>query len=187
MEKISQYRLKSVSVENDIPEYLLDTPIADLLKYHNLLENIKEYERAQMAIVMCMDNRKQLNIPNRFAYILRTAGARITGSEFKLSFAIGFGDIKHVALIGHTNCGMVNLASKKDKVVQGLINNAGWTKEQAESHFNSFAPFFEIENEVKFVASESKRLKEKYPQIIFVPMIYKVEDDLLYLIEADKE
>ena len=131
---------------------------------------------------MCMDNRKQLNIPNRFAYILRTAGARITGSEFKLSFVIGFGDIKHVALIGHTNCGMVNLTNKKDKVIQGLIENAGWTKEQSENHFSSYAPFFEIENETDFVVSESKRLKEKYPKILFIPMIYKIEDNYLYLI-----
>ena len=179
--KTSIPKLKSILAEKDIPKYLLDTPIADLLKYHNLSFNFKEYERAQMAIVMCMDNRKKLNIPNKFAYILRTAGARITGSEFKLSFAIGFGDIKHVALIGHSNCGMVNLKDKKDKVVEGLVQNAGWTKEQAENHFNSFAPFFEIENETDFVISESKRLMEKYPKILFVPMVYKVEDNKLYL------
>ena len=181
---ISTHKLKSILSEKDISEYLLNTPIADLLKYHNLSANFKEYERAELAIVMCMDNRKQLHIPNRFAYILRTAGARITGSEFKLSFAIGFGDIKHVALIAHTNCGMVNLTSKKDKVVQGLMENAGWTKEQAENHFSSFAPFFEIENEVDFVVSESRRLSEKYPKILFVPMIYKVEDNKLYLVET---
>ena len=181
---VSTYKLKTISSENDIPEHLLNTPIAELLKYHNLSKNFKEYETAQMVIVMCMDNRKQLHIPGRFAYILRTAGARITGNEFKLSFAIGFGDIKHVALIGHTNCGMVDLLSKKDKVIQGLIKNAGWTKEEAENHFDSFAPFFEIENETDFVISESKRLKEKYPKVIFVPMIYKVEDNKLYLVES---
>ncbi|MBI2995845.1 MAG: carbonic anhydrase [Candidatus Melainabacteria bacterium] len=179
--EIHTHELKSILTEKDIPEYLLNTPIAELLKYHNLSTSFKEYEKAQIAIVMCMDNRKQLNVPNRFAYILRTAGARITGNEFKLSFAIGFGDIKHVVLIGHSNCGMVNLTSKKDKIVQGLVKNAGWTKEQAENHFNSFAPFFEIENEIDFVVSESKRLKEKYPNILFVPMIYKVEDNKLYL------
>ena len=178
------HKLKNISYEKDIPEYLLNTPIAELLKYQNLSASFKEYEKAQVAIVMCMDNRKQLNIPNKFAYMLRTAGARITGTEFKLSFTIGFGDIKHVALIAHTNCGMVNLTSKKDKVVQGLIENAGWTKEQAENHFNSFAPFFEIENEIDFVVSESKRLKEKYPKVVFVSMVYKIEDNLLYLIES---
>ncbi|OGI19732.1 MAG: carbonic anhydrase [Candidatus Melainabacteria bacterium RIFCSPHIGHO2_02_FULL_34_12] len=184
MTKVSTYKLKSVISEKDIPEDLLNTPVAELLKYHNLCLKFKTYEKAEMAVVMCMDNRKQLNIPNRFAFILRTAGARITGNEFKLSFAIGFGNIKHVVLIGHTNCGMINLTSKKEVIVKGLVENAGWTKEQAENHFISFAPFFEIENEVDFTVSESKRLKEKYPKVIFVPMVYKVEDNLLYLIES---
>ena len=181
--KTNQYKLKAISKEEDIPKNISNTPIEDLFKYNNLNCNFKEYQKAELAIVMCMDNRKQLNIPNKFAYILRTAGARITGSEFKLSFVIGFGDVKHVALIGHTNCGMVNLTSKKDKIIQGLIENAGWSKEQSENHFSSFAPFFEIENEVDFVVSESKRLKEKYPKIMFVPMIFKVEDNYLYLID----
>lgn len=183
LNKESQLELRAVLSEKDIPKNLINTPIEDLLKYHNLNSNFKNYERAELAIVMCMDNRKQLTIPGRFAYILRTAGARITGSEFKLSFVIGFGDIKYVALIGHTNCGMVNLLSKKDKIIQGLVENAGWTKEQSENHFSSYAPFFEIENEADFVMSESKRLKEKYPKITFVPMIYKVEDNKLYLVQ----
>ncbi len=180
----SKYQLRDICNEKDIPDNLLNTPIADLLKYHNFSIKFREHETAEMAIVMCMDNRKQLNIPAKFAYILRTAGARITGSEFKLSFAIGFADIKFVALIAHTNCGMVNLTSKKEKFVTGLIKNAGWTKEQAENHFNSFAPFFEIENEIEFIVSESKRLKEKYLPIIFVPLLYNVEDNKLYIINS---
>ncbi len=183
MEKISQYKLKSVSVENDIPEYLLDTPIVDLLKYHNCGKEFVTYEKAEVVVVMCMDNRKQLNIPKRFAYILRTAGARVTGYEFMLSFPIGFAGVKCVALIGHTNCGMVNLLSKKEQIIQGLIENAKWTKEEAEKHFDSNVHFFEVDNEVDFVVNESKRLSEKYKSVLFVPMLYKVEDNLLYLVE----
>lgn len=180
----SKYKIKIIESETNIPRELLNTPFADLLMYQNLKSPHKKYEKAQIAIVMCMDNRKQLEIPGRFAFILRTAGARITGSEFKLSFAIGFGDIKHVALIAHTNCGMVDLSSKKEKVVEGLIKNAGWSKEQAENHFQSFAPFFEIENEIDFIVSESNRLKEKYPKIFFIPMLYDIEDNKLHLIES---
>ncbi|MBI1858434.1 MAG: carbonic anhydrase [Candidatus Melainabacteria bacterium] len=182
-DQITKFQLQSVFSEENIPKNIIGTPFADLIRYHNFATKFKDYEKAELAVVMCMDNRKQLKIPNKFAYILRTAGARVTGSEFKLSFAIGFADIKHVALIGHTNCGMVNLQSKKEKTVSGLIEHAGWTKEQAENHFTSYAPFFEIENEVEFTASEAKRLKEKYPKISFLPMIYKVEDYKLYLIE----
>lgn len=181
--KQTKHKLIEISKLNDLPENLRSTPIGDLIKYQNLEETPKKYEKAELVIVMCMDNRKQLNIPGKFAYILRTAGGRITGNEFKLSFAIGFGDVRYVAIIGHTNCGMVNLTSKKDKFIDGLMENAGWDKETAENHFNSFAPFFEIEDETNFVSSESKRLKEKYPKIEFVPMIYKVEDGKLYLVE----
>jgi len=180
----SRYELKEVSNETDIPQYLINSPYADLFRYHNLNSDFKDYDKAQLAIVMCMDNRKQLSIPGKFAFILRTGGARVTGNEFKLSFAIGMGDIKHVALIGHTNCGMVNLTSKKEKIVKGLVENAGWSKEQAENHFISFAPFFEIENETDFVVSESYRLKEKYPKVSFVPILYRLEDNKLYLIET---
>ncbi len=178
-----KHKLVEISELNDLPDYLRNTPIGDLIKYQNLKSEQKKYEKAELVIVMCMDNRKQLTIPNKFAYILRTAGGRITGNEFKLSFAIGFGDVRYVAIIGHTNCGMVNLTSKKDKFIDGLMENAGWRREEAENHFNSFAPFFEIEDETNFVSTESKRLKEKYPKIEFVPMIYKVEDNKLYLVE----
>jgi carbonic anhydrase len=181
--KQTKHKLIEINSISSIPEYLINTPVGDLIKYQNCKSTPKTYEKAELVIVMCMDNRKQLTIPGKFAYILRTAGGRITGNEFKLSFAIGFGDVRYVAIIGHTNCGMVNLTSKKDKFIQGLMENAGWDKETAENHFNSFAPFFEIEDETNFVSTESKRLKEKYPKIEFVPFIYKVEDNKLYLVE----
>ena len=185
MAETLKYKLLKLSSESNIPAKILHTPFADLIRYHNFSRESKNYDKAELIIVMCMDNRKQLNLPKKFTYILRTAGARITGSEFKLSFAIGFADIKHVALICHSNCGMVNLQTKKEKIVEGLIENAGWTKEAAVNHFDSFAPFFEIENEIDFVVKESKRLGEKYPKIMFQPFLYKVEDDKLYVIDTD--
>ncbi len=60
-----------------------------------------------------MDNRKQLNIPNNFAYILRTGGGNLRYSEFKISYAIAVGGVKALALIGHNRCGMVNLMNKR--------------------------------------------------------------------------
>ena len=185
MTKTFKYSLIGVSSENDIPTKILNTPLADLIKYHNLSKAFKDYEKAELIIVMCMDNRKQLNLPKKFTYILRTAGARITGSEFKLSFAIGFADIKHVALICHSECGMVNLRTKREKVVKGLIENAGWSEDEAKNHFDSFAPFFEIENEIDFVINESKRLNEKYPKVQFQPFMYEVKDDKLYFIKSN--
>lgn len=178
-------KLVEVSNENEIFSQYKGTPIESLLRYHNLGETFKKYDKAELLIGMCMDNRKQLNIPNNFAYIIRSGGGNLRYSEFKVSYAIAIGGVKAVALIGHNNCGMVNLMSKKEKFIKGLVENAGWNEKKAEEHFTSFAPMFEIENETDFLLSESKRLREKYPKILFVPLFYNLEDNLLYLVEEN--
>jgi len=46
----------------------------------------------------------------------------------------------------------------------------------------NYAPLFEIGNEIDFVISESRRLSARYPKLVIAPMMYKVEDNRLYLI-----
>ena len=175
-------RIISVSdVDSILPVYR-NTPVGLLLEYHNLGRVLDPFIKAQLLIGMCMDNRKHLRIPDNFAYIIRAGGANLRYSEFKVSYAIAVGEIRAIALIGHTNCGMVNLIARKDQFVQGLVDNAGWDKEWAEEHFMHFAPMFEIGNEVDFVLSEAKRLRLRYPKIMVAPLIYRVEDNLLYLV-----
>jgi len=175
-------RLIAVSTTESIfPEYR-DNPIGLLLEYHNLNRPLDEYAKAQLLIGMCMDNRKHLRIPDNFAFIIRAGGANLRYSEFKVSYAIAVGGVKSIALIGHNNCGMVNLMSKKDLFIQGLVESAGWERERAEEHFIHFAPIFEIGNEVDFVLSEAKRLRLRYPRIQIAPLLYQVENNLLYLI-----
>lgn len=176
-------RLISISSRSDIFQEYLNTPIGLLLEYHNLKREFESYTNAQLLVGMCMDNRKHLNMPDNFAYIIRSGGANLRYSEFKVSFAISVGGVKHIALIGHSNCGMVNLVSKKDQFVEKLAENGGWTAEQAEEHFNNYAPMFEINNEIDFILSETLRLRQRYPKVQIAPMYYKLEDNLLYLIK----
>lgn len=178
-------RLMPVTQPDHIPPPDRNTPIGLLLEYHNLGRPLEPYTQAQLLIGMCMDNRKHLRIPDNFAYIIRAGGANLRHSEFKVSYAIAVGGVKAIALIGHTQCGMVNLIARKNQFIQGLVDNAGWEKEWAEEHFLHFAPMFEIGNEVDFVLSEAKRLRLRYPRIQVVPLIYRVEDNLLYLINEN--
>ncbi|MFO1519507.1 MAG: carbonic anhydrase [bacterium] len=177
-------RLIPVAREEDIfPEYH-GTPIGDLLEYHNLSRPFQPYTNASLLIGMCMDNRKHLNVPDNFAFIIRAGGANLRYSEFKVSFAIAIGGITAIALIGHTHCGMVDLMSKKKSFIEGLVNKAGWDREMAEDHFLHFSPMFEIGNEVDFILSETSRMRRRYPKILVAPMIYKVEDNRLYLLKG---
>lgn len=175
-------RLVPVTSKSDIPAEYRGTPVGLLLEYHDLERPLDAYTSAQLLIGMCMDNRKHLHIPDNFAYIIRAGGANLRYSEFKVSYAIAVGGVRSLALIGHTNCGMVNLIGRKQAFVDGLVKAAGWEREWAEEHFMHFAPMFEIGNEVDFVLSEVKRLRLRYPRIQVAPLMYKVEDNRLYLV-----
>ncbi len=168
--------------EEDIPLRYRDTPIGRLLRYNNLNAPLDTYTNAELLVGMCMDHRKHLRIPDNFSYIIRSGGANLRFSEFKVSYAIAVGGAKAIALIGHDHCGMVNLAARKDVFIDNLVADAGWTREQAEHQFESFAPLFEIGNEIDFVRSEVIRLRKTYPKILVAPLLYLVEDNQLYLI-----
>jgi len=177
-------RLLSIESTDDIlPEYR-NTPIGLLLEYHNLDRPFDNYEKAELLVGMCMDNRKHLHMPDNFAFIIRSGGANLRYSEFKVSFAIAVGQVRHIALIGHNNCGMVNLISRKDEFIKGLVE-IGWEKEKAEEHFTHYEPMYEIGSEPDFILSETKRLRYRYPNIKIAPMLYLVDDNKLYFIKEE--
>ncbi len=164
-----------------LPEYR-DTPVALLLEYHNLGRALGSASAPRLLIGMCMDSRKSLRIPHDFAFVLRTAGANMRDNEFRISYAIAVGGIQTIVLIAHTDCGMARLAQRHQQFVDGMVSNAGWDRERAERHFAESAPKFGINDEVGFVLGESDRLRGIYPKINVTPLLYRVEDDLLYQI-----
>lgn len=177
-------KLIPVNKREDIFKKYLDTPIGDLIEYHNLERKFDHHDEAKMVIGMCMDNRKEVRRPKRFAFVLRSGGANMKNSLFKISYAIAVANIQHMALIGHTNCAMVNLHERKDLFVEGLMKNAGWTEQKAVEHFEQFEPQFEIGDEVDFLIAEAQRLAEMYPKVTIAPLLFKVEDSRLYQIKA---
>lgn len=176
-------RLIKVTKRDDILARYRETSVGEMLEYHNLGLELKHYSHARILVGMCMDNRKSLRLPKNFAYIMRTGGANIIQFKFQISYAIGVGGVKCIAIIGHTHCGMSRLEDRKKQFIDGLVKNAGWTAEEAERHFNKRAPEFEIDNEIDFTLGETRTLQELYPKIIVAPLLYKLEDNLLYQIQ----
>src|SRR5689334_13256031 len=118
-----------------LPQYC-NTPIEQLFLYHNLGYKLPATTGcATMLVGMCMDHRKDLIIPNEFAYILRAAGGNLRGSEFEISYAIAVGGISTIALLAHTDCGMSHVTGKKELFVTGLVKRAGCTAEMAAAQF----------------------------------------------------
>jgi carbonic anhydrase len=174
-----------VNYREDILPLYADTPIGLLLEFHNLGRAQGTMSRPQMLIGMCMDSRKALRIPNDFAFVLRTAGANMRDNEFRISYAIAVGGVNTMALIAHTDCGMARLEERRDQFINGMVQNAGWDRARAERHFADSAPKFGIRDEIDFVMREADRLRGIYPAILVAPLLYKVEDDLLYQLRAE--
>ncbi len=176
-------RLIEVNKPADIPKKYQGTPIGLLVEYQNHLRPHDSYASAQILVGMCMDNRKALEVPENFAYILRTGGANMRASGFKISYAISVGGVRHIVIAGHDHCGMVNLMQRKDAFIKGLVEGAGWDRQKAEDHFLNLVPMFEIGNEIDFVLSEVRRLRAEYPKIIIAPLLYHIENNLLCFIK----
>ena len=177
-----KHKIIPIDKKSDIPKAYRGTPIGLLLEYHNLNRPFDSYSEAELLVGMCMDNRKHLHMPDNFAFIIRSGGANLRYSEFKISYAIAIGKVRHIALIGHNHCGMVNLHLRKKDFINGLVKGAGWKKEAAEYHFMNLAPMHEINDAVDFIVSEKERLSAKYPRIKIAPLYYRVEDNRLYSI-----
>jgi carbonic anhydrase len=177
--------LQPITSIDDVPAHYQDTPIARLFEYHNLGRPFEKYASAEILIGMCMDNRKRMRVPDNWAFILRTGGTNLRYSKFHVSYAVAVARITAIALIAHTNCGMSGLINRREAFVQGLVEHAGWSRQRAEEHFMNYAPMYEIEEPVEFVASEAQRMRGRYPTLTVAPLLYKLEDDLLYLIDEE--
>ncbi|MGC9342762.1 MAG: carbonic anhydrase [Bacteroidales bacterium] len=168
--------------EDILPEYR-NTPAGLFLEYHNLGRKFKNHTKPELLIGMCIDSRQILHVPHNFSYVVRTGGGNMRDMEFNISYAIAVEGIKHIVVLGHTNCAMINLIDKKNDFIKGMVDTAGWAKYLAEEHFQESQPIYEIKNEIDFVLKESRRLRLKYPGATVVPMMYRVKNNHIYLIK----
>ena len=174
----SMHNLVPVNKAEDIFPNFRGTSVEMLLLYHNLGLPLPDTSgHAQMLVSMCMDHRKDLTIPNEFAYILRSAGGNLRDSEFEISYAIAVGGISTIVLFAHTDCGMVDVTHKRQLFVKGMMERGGWSLEAAETHFDRFAAQYQIGNAVEFVCEEALRLRILYPGVFVAPLLYEVETD----------
>jgi len=175
-------RLLNISDSGKIPKKYKDTPVSKLLEYHNLGLKHGIYTDPQMLIGTCMDFRLSFNIPKNFAYMIRTGGANMKNMEFKISFAISVGGIKHIAIIAHSDCAMTKLTISEKSFIRGMVKSAKWSEGLAVRHFKSKSPEFGIKDEIDFTLKETQRLKKLYPGITIVAMLYEVGNNKLSLI-----
>ena len=177
--------LVPVNNAGDILPVYRGTSVGDLLAYHNLATPHRRHTEAELLIGMCMDHRLQLRIPSSFAYVLRCAGANLGMLEFDVSFAIAVGGVRSVCLIGHDRCRMIEVASKREGFVSGLVENAGWDRQRAEEHFDEHSSRYGFGDVADFVWLEAQRVRSAYAGICVAPLVYSLDDRRLYQLMED--
>jgi carbonic anhydrase len=111
--------------------------------------------------------------------VIRAAGGNLRDHAFDISYAVAIGGVKAIALLAHTNCGMVGVRHKRAAFSRGLVARGGWDERQAAKHFDDSVAIYEIEDAVGFVLEETRRLASVYPSVLVAPLLYRVEDDRL--------
>lgn len=176
-------QLLPVCGQGDIPLAYRDSAVADLLAYHNLHSPQPRLTRAELLVGMCMDNRMHLRVPEKFAYVMRSAGANFRGLDFQVSFAIAIGGVRAIALIGHNLCSMSALGDQREALVAGLVDAAGWDRDIAEQHFDAYEPRFEIGDPIEFTLDQARHVRQQFPRLTVAPLLYLVDDGMLYVID----
>lgn len=163
------------------------TPIEELFLFHNGGKEASGIcEEPQLIVSLCMDQRIALHLPAGFAYTLRTPGSYIQGLEFAISYAIAMGGVRALAIIGHTDCAMTKIKEVKRRFVKRLDTwHTGWSAKDALKHFNKWAPTFYIENMEDHVRAQAAWISDIFPDLLVAPIIYRVEDHRLYLLEEN--
>lgn len=82
----------------------------------------------QLAVVACMDTRynveRVLGLQHGDAKIIRNAGNRIDdGTLRSLVVAVHLLDVKHIAIMGHTKCGMTLVGRGQFRIAKSLSEN----------------------------------------------------------------
>ena len=117
-------KLVEMTSSADIPMRWRGTPIEHFIQAQNFGYPLHPQVQPQVLIVSCMEFRYSLPVPANYAYVIRTPGGRLIGSELAVGYALHRG-VKNILLIAHDDCGMTHLVELGADIIKALIDQ-GW-------------------------------------------------------------
>ena len=80
---------------------------------------------------------------------------------------------------------MVDVVSKREAFVAGLVENAGWDRQRAEQHFDEHSSHYGLDDVADSVRLEAQRLRRAYTGVCVAPLVYALDDHCLYQLMKD--
>lgn len=168
--------LQPVDAPEDVLEPYRGTPIEKLLRAQNLGEPYARPARPELVVATCVDPRIDLKLPASSAFVSRSAGVNLKGEKlFQLAFATAVPDIRHVALIAHTDCAMRGLAAKREAFADGLVAHGAGDRAAAGSLFDRYVDHWSVRDEVEVVRAHAREVRERCGDVVVAPLLYDVE------------
>ncbi len=161
----------------------MPTPNQKLLEHHNKSIPPQSYDSPELLVITCIDYRIDLQVPKKFAFIVRTAGADPRIVESNIAFVISSG-IKSVALIGHTKCAMSNEPQTRASFSEGYHSTDLQDKDSGDinEYFNDKILPSMFQDLNKNLTDNRDYLQSMYPEVDVRAMIYDVDSHDLSLI-----
>lgn len=172
-------RLFPIDVANDVPERWHGTPIETLILSHNFEHVIESTGEPQLLIATCIEFRYQPKVPPSFAYVIRRASGRMVGSEFSLAYTLAKG-VRHLALVGHNDCGMTKVAEHKQAMIDALVEQ-GWYPDRAEDYVSMHASRYAIKDELDSLKHEYLRLRRLFRNLEIAPLFLSLANSKMYM------
>lgn len=174
-----QHKLFDVSSSADIPRRWHGTPIEAFIQCQNIGYPLHPHEKPQVLISACMEFRYALPVPANYAYVIRSAGGRLIGSELAIGYAIARG-VKFILLIAHNDCGMSQLIQHKAEIIGAFVAQ-GWSRASAENYFRTHEARYAIPDELESLRIEYFRLKKLFKDVQVAPLFLTLSDKRVYL------
>lgn len=177
-------RLNPILGPKDMPERWQGTPIDEFISAHNFNKPIETEsgDAPKLLLVSCIEFRFAPQVPANFAYMIRTAGGRISnipGSEFALAYILANG-VKHIATVGHNDCGMTKVEAFKPKLVEALVEQ-GWERDNAQKFIEENAETFAMKDEIDSLEFEFLRMRSLFKNVEIAPLFVSLSSSRLHI------
>jgi carbonic anhydrase len=175
-------RLSQINTRDDMPTNWHNTPIEDFIAAHNFDVPIKAGSLPKLLIVSCIEFRFLPQIPRNFAYVIRSAGGRmsnIPGSEFALSYILANG-VRYIVTVGHNDCGMTKVHAFKPRLVAALVDQ-GWEEGHAHDFIEEHADRYAMDDEIDSLEFEFIRLRSLFKKVEIAPLFVSLSSTRLHL------
>ena len=176
--------LRPVHARGDILPPYRGTPIGELLRAHALRARIEAGAAPELLVVTCMDHRVRLSLPPGFAFEVRTAGACFEPVRSNIAFAVAVAGIRHLAIIGHTDCAMGVAHERGGAMVDHLVSAEGWSPEDAAAEHAGLCAGFALEEVMQTTLERARELARAFPSCLVAPLLYDVGEHALSQIET---